>query len=156
MFFFWAFLFSVMCYHVCVCVCPCFSIFLSSSWVSLSSDVESAVAKERNPRPWLRRTEGYMQANVEYAKKENGVFRSSACSVYDGDWSQDILCFVLVYLDACACMVLYREKSMVCLYCTLSIRQLCFSTNLCCAVGGDVGWRNRVAALVGKCIQYFG
>lgn len=135
-----------------------------------TGDGERAVAQAGNPRPWLGRAQGCKQANVEFdkgvciqlqhnacAKKENVIFTSSAFSVYDGDRSQAMLYSVLVYSDAHACMELYREKYMVYSCRTLSIRQLLFQYQLLsCAGGGDVGWRNRVAALIGKCMWYFG
>lgn len=77
---------------MCVGLCVCIPI-LAYSFPSLefpSSDRERAVAKEGNPRPQLGKTEGYMQANVEFdkgvcANKEIGIFTSSASSVCDED-----------------------------------------------------------------------
>ena len=101
------------------------------------------MAKQGNPRPWLGRAQGCAQANVEFdkgvcvqlqhnacAKEENGIFTSSAFSVYDGDRSHATLYLVLVYSDARACMELYREKYMVYSCSTLSVRQLLFQYQL--------------------------
>lgn len=100
------------------------------------------------PGSGLGGLKGCMQANVEFgkgvcvqlqhnacAKEENGIFTLSAFSVYDRDQSQATVNSVLVYLDACACMELYREKYMVYSCRTLSVRQLWFITNFCHVLG---------------------
>ena len=107
------------------------------------------MAKQGNPRPWLGRAQGCVQANVEFdkgvcvqhnacAKEENGIFTSSAFSVYDGDPSYATLYLVLVYLDARACMELYREKYMVYSCSTLSVRQLLFQYQLLSCAEGEM------------------
>lgn len=90
------------------------------------------------------------------AKEENGIFTSSAFSVYDGDRSQAMLYSVPVYLDARACVELHRETYGVFVPYTVNKEAFVSVPTFVMCCGGDVGQRNRVAALIGKCMWYFG
>lgn len=83
------------------------------------------------------------------AKEENGIFTSSAFSVYDGDRSQAMLYSVLVYLDARACVELPRETYGVFVLYTVNKEAFVSVPTFVMCCGGDVGWREQ-----GSCLDW--
>lgn len=130
---------------VCVCVSPFYHVpFLLLSFPLVMG--KGLWQRKGIPGPGLGRTERYIQSNVEFekgvcAKKELGIFRSSASSVYDGDVGLCCIWYWSVWM--CVRAWNYTEKCVLRLYCTLSIRQLLFQYQPLSCCGGRCGMEEQ-------------
>lgn len=98
---------------------------------------------------WSFTKESVFNSNTIHVqrKKIGFLYHHLSQCMMEIDLSQAVPYSVLVCLDACACMELYREKYMACLCCTLSVRQLLFQYQLLSYAGGRCGMEEQSSCL---------